>query len=97
VYTASDGSQTERTCLWKDRPPKIKEGGKEYFYDFTATASTQTPPPEPYFGSALGCLPEEVGEFRKAFPHHEYNDQGDVKIKSPAHRESIARERGFIE
>jgi hypothetical protein len=90
------GETIEQHFPVDERPNSIVRNGLRYDYDFVASVRTvRTPPPMyPQRSEALACSPHEVDEYRRAFPKHDYDDEGRPLVRSKRHREQLAKELG---
>jgi len=50
-----------------------------------------------WLSEAMGCQPEEVPEFRKAFPGSEYTDDGRLVCRGLKHRDAEIKRRGYVD
>ena len=50
-----------------------------------------------WLSDAMGCLPEEVPEFKKVFPGSEYTPDGRLVMRGLKHRDAEIKRRGLVD
>jgi hypothetical protein len=98
-----------RHCDWKaqiplsvqrryKRGPKCPRCKKHMARDYHAEhASVPRPANWPQWSDNLGVAPNQVGDFRRAYPGVEINPQGQVRVDSLADHRRILKRLGMID
>lgn len=107
IYTVLDGDNrptdetVERHFKVDEKPERITlDDGRSAEYDFARTIQGVTGPPPstwPRTSHSLGINKNQVAKFRQKYPHHGYNDDGTVTLKSPSHARQVCKDRGAVD
>lgn len=60
-----------------------------------ATNTTEQEYHTPILSDALGVHPSQINEAKSHFPHHEFTPEGQLILRSHAHRNRVMKELGF--
>jgi len=88
IFEFSPGAKPGIKCNYCGKPAKRSLSDEQVNTDCVSRER---------WSDAMGINPDQIADFRKAYPDSVYDNEGRLLVKSRAHKKKLMKERGYVE